>query len=199
MRKFEYLIDLHTASFGNINSLYVPADMTHEVTAKMAYLQRPQIILHGRASDRTLRGAAMELGIAAITLEMGDPQVFQLKHIKPALIGVRRVMAEVKMLSKRTVSPGQPPVLCATSQWLYSDRGGLLTVVPKPTDLIFAGEVVAQQRNVFGEVVKEYHAPSDGIVIGKSVNPVTQTGGRILHWGSISAPGTPPFYDRSQW
>lgn len=195
-RHFNYLIDLHTASFGNINSLYVRADMTHEMTSKMAYLQRPQIILHGRASDRTLRGAAMELGIPSITLEMGDPQVFQLKHIKPALIGVRRVMAEVKMLPKRTVSPGPPPVLCAKSQWLYSDRGGLLNVLPKPTDLITKGEVVAQQRNIFGDVVSEYRAPAEGVVIGKSVNPVTQTGGRILHWGTVSAPGTPPFYDR---
>lgn len=196
-KKFNYLIDLHTASFGNINSLYVRADMTDEVTAKMAYLQRPQIILHGRASDRTLRGAVMELGIPAITLEMGDPQVFQPRHIKPALAGVRRVMSEVGMMPKRTVAPGPAPALCAKSQWLYTDRGGLLTVLPKPTDWIKTGEVVAQQRDIFGEVVSEYVAPADGVVIGKSVNPVTQTGGRILHWGTVVEPGTPPFRDRT--
>ncbi len=195
-RHFNYLIDLHTASFGNINSLYVRADMTHEMTAKMAYLQRPEIILHGRASDNTLRGAAMELGIPSITLEMGDPQVFQPKHIKPSVSGARRVMAEVGMTSKRAVSAGPPPVLCAKSHWLYTDCGGLLEVLPKPTDLITKGEVVALQRNIFGEVVRQYAAPEDGIVIGKSVNPVTQTGGRILHWGKVVAAGTPPFYDR---
>lgn len=197
VRKLDYLIDLHTASFGNINSLYVRADMTDSMTAKMAYLQRPEIILHSRASDHTLRGSAMELGIPSITLEMGDPQVFQPKHIKPALTGVRRVMAEIGMLPKRTVAPGSPPVLCARSQWLYTDRGGLLEVLPKPTDLIQAGEVVAQQRDIFGEVVREYRAPENGIVIGKSVNPVTQTGGRILHWGVVTSAGTPPFHDRT--
>ena len=70
--RFKYLIDLHTASFGNINSLYVRADMTDPVTAEMAYLQRPQIILHNPPSDHTLRGAAMELGIPSITV--GDWQ-----------------------------------------------------------------------------------------------------------------------------
>jgi uncharacterized protein len=193
VRHFNYLIDLHTASFGNVNSLYVRADMTDEMTAKMAYLQHPQIILHGRASDRTLRGAAMELGIPSITLEMGDPQVFQPRHIKPSLIGVRRVMAEVDMLPRRPVSPGPPPVLCTQSEWLYTDQGGLLEVFPKPTDLIKKGEIVAQQRDIFGDIISQYYAPEDAVIIGKSMNPVTQTGGRILHWGTIATEGVAPF------
>ncbi|NJM96668.1 MAG: succinylglutamate desuccinylase/aspartoacylase family protein [Phormidesmis sp. RL_2_1] len=99
VRRFEYLIDLHTASFGNINSLYLRTDMTHEITAKMGYLQRPQIILHNPPSDRTLRGAAMELGIPAITVEIGNPQVFQPRRIAASLTGIRRVMGEIGMMS----------------------------------------------------------------------------------------------------
>jgi len=72
--RFDYLVDLHTASFGRVNSVYVRADMTTVTTATMAYLQRPQIIVHNPPSDYTLRGAAMDLGIPAITLEIGDPQ-----------------------------------------------------------------------------------------------------------------------------
>ncbi len=196
IKHFSYLIDLHTASFGNINSLYVRADMTNEITAKMAYLQRPEIILHNSPSDRTLRGTAMELGIPAITIEIGDPQVFQTRHTKPAISGVRRVLAEVGMLPKRPVSPGPPPVLCARSHWLYTDYGGLLEVFPKPTDQVKSGEAIAQQRNIFGEVICEYRASEDSIVIGKSVNPVAQTGARILHLGAIAQAGVHPFYGR---
>ena len=43
--KFEYLIDLHTASKGRVNSLYVRADMTNPKTCKMAKLQNAQVIL----------------------------------------------------------------------------------------------------------------------------------------------------------
>jgi hypothetical protein len=57
LRPLEYLVDLHTASFGRLNSLYVRADMRHEKTALMTYLLDPQIIVHNPASDRTLRGA----------------------------------------------------------------------------------------------------------------------------------------------
>lgn len=198
VRRFDSLIDLHTASFGNINSLYVRADMTNEVTARMAYLQRPQIILHNSPSDRTLRGTAMELGIPSITVEIGDPQVFQSRQIKASLSGVRRVMSELGMLPKRAMKPGIQPVLCANSSWIFADRGGLLKVLPKPTEVVKAEQVIAQQRDIFGEVIHQYRAPYDGIVIGKSVNPVAQTGARILNLGAIADPDTHSFHAQGQ-
>ena len=57
VRKMDRFLDLHTASFGRINSLYVRADMDHPVARQMAYLLRPQITLHNHPSDKTLRGA----------------------------------------------------------------------------------------------------------------------------------------------
>jgi flavin reductase (DIM6/NTAB) family NADH-FMN oxidoreductase RutF len=37
--------DLHTASFGRVNSFYVRADMNDPMTRRMAFLQHPQIIV----------------------------------------------------------------------------------------------------------------------------------------------------------
>jgi hypothetical protein len=45
---------------------------------------------------------------------------------------------------------------------------------------------IARLRNAFGDLIREYVAPEDGIVIGKSVNPVGQTGARILHLGIVA-------------
>lgn len=188
VRKFDYLVDLHTASFGRVNSVYVRADMTHPVTASMAYLQRPQIIVHNPPSDYTLRGAAMDIGIPAITLEIGDPQRFQANYVRSSRIGLRAVLAAAGMLSQKQPSEGPEPVLCATSSWMFTDRGGLLEVLPKPTARISRGERVAILRNAFGDVIREYDAPDDGIVVGTSVNPVGQTGARILHLGRIAGP-----------
>jgi predicted deacylase len=39
----DHLIDLHTASKGRANSLYVRADMTDPRTRRMAELQNPQV------------------------------------------------------------------------------------------------------------------------------------------------------------
>ena len=72
--------------------------------------------------------------------------------------------------------------------WMYADRGGLLEVLPRPTELVSRDERVAVLRNAFGDIIREYHAPQDGVVIGKSVNPVGQTGARILHLGIPTSP-----------
>ena len=183
IRHFNYLVDLHTASFGRINSLYVRADLTDETTAKMAYLQRPQIILQNQPSDGTLRGHAMDLGIPAITVEIGNPHRFQPEFIKLSLAGLRAVLSEAGMMRKRHRAPSPPPVLCRDSYWIYADHGGLLEVFPNVTEEVEKGQVIARLSNVFGEVIREYRAPENGIVIGKSVDPVGQTGARILHLG----------------
>jgi len=185
--RFDFLVDLHTASFGRVNCVYVRADMTHSATATMAYLQRPQIIVHNPASDYTLRGAAMDLGIPSITLEIGDPQRFQPNYIRSSRTGLRSVLAAAGMLPRRPVAEGAEPVLCEHSGWMYTDRGGLLEVLPGPMDTVRKDQRVAVLRNAFGDIIREYSAPADGVVIGKSVNPVGQTGARILHLGAVAA------------
>ncbi|MCA9708573.1 MAG: succinylglutamate desuccinylase/aspartoacylase family protein [Myxococcales bacterium] len=188
VKHFDYLLDLHTASFGRINSLYVRANMQHEVTSRMAYLQKPQIILDNRASDGTLRGAAMELGIPAITIEIADPHRFQPRYVGPAAAGVMAVLAELEIVKRRPPRPGPPPILCERSYWMYTDRGGLLEVLPDLAQRVEQGELVARVRDAFGDIRAEYHAPDSGVVIGKSTNPVGQSGARILHLGIVAGP-----------
>ncbi|MDG1808915.1 MAG: succinylglutamate desuccinylase/aspartoacylase family protein [Pirellulaceae bacterium] len=182
---FDYLVDLHTASEGRVNSLYVRADLKQEMTSQMAYLLRPQIIVHNPPSDYTLRGVADEQNKPAITVEICDPQRFQKNPTTRCLQGVRRILSHVGMVPGKQVSLPDPPVLCKKSYWIFTDRGGLLRVLPKVTDLVKKGELIATQSNVFGDVIREYHASEDGIVIGKSVNPVSQSGARILHLGIL--------------
>jgi len=184
-KHFDYLIDLHTASFGRVNSLYVRADMSDSVTSDMARLQRPQIILHDPPSDYTLRGALAELGVPAITVEICDPHRFQPKSIRNSLAGVRRVLSFVGMLPAQKPIDLPPSAVCKRSFWTFTDRGGLLSVLPDVTDSVTKGEVIARQTNAFGDVVREYAAPQDGIIIGRSVDPVSQTGSRIVHLGVL--------------
>jgi len=181
--KFDYLIDLHTASFGRVNSYYIRADMDSETTRRMALLQNAQIIVHNPPSDGTLRGAADELGIHAITLEVGNPNTFQKGHIRSGLTGIHNVLAHLGMTGDTVEEPEEPAILCKDSSWLYTDTGGILTVQPGLTERVKAGQEVATLRNIFGDFIKRYTAPHDGVVIGKSVSPINQTGGRILHLG----------------
>lgn len=185
IKEFDYLIDLHTASNGRVNSYYIRADMADETVRKMALLQNAQIIVHNPPSDGTLRGTADEMGIPAITLEVGNPNTFQKGLIRDGLTGIHNFLGFMKMLDCEVEEINEETVLCKSSYWIYSDTGGIMTVYPKVTDLVKKGEIIATMRNVFGDLVKEYPAPQDGVVIGKSVSPINHTGGRILHLGIL--------------
>jgi predicted deacylase len=182
---FDFLVDLHTASEGRVNSLYVRADLKKKMTAQMAYLLRPQIIVHNPPSDYTLRGTLDEMGKPAITVEICDPQKFQRDPITRTLQGIRRILNHVEMLPIRhpVKLVHKPPVLCKKSYWILAVRGGMMRVRHRITERVVKGEPIASQINIFGDVIHEYAAPEDGIVIGHCVNPLGQTGARIMHLG----------------
>ncbi|KCV68412.1 hypothetical protein H696_04706 [Fonticula alba] len=189
VKKFDYLLDMHTASTGRVNSLYVRANMINPVTAKMAILQHPQIIVHNTGPDGSLRGAAHALGIHAITVEVGDPQRFHRRFIHFAHLGVENIMCHLKMVPRQSTRPEKDAVVCTRSFWMFTQSGGILTVLPEINDWVRAGDVVARVYNVFGDLIAQYIAPENGIVVGKSVNPVCSSGDRILHLGVTSEDG----------
>ncbi len=76
-----------------------------------------------------------------------------------------------------------PTIICKKSYWVYTETGGLLQVQVDLLERVKAGQLIASLRNVFGDLLQEYFAPEDGVVIGKSTSPVNQSGGRILHLG----------------
>lgn len=187
---FQVMIDMHTASFGRVNSMYARADLRSDTLAELARLQGADIILNSRGPSvgnvegetGTLRAEASLRGVASITVEYGNPQVYQPELIERGLTGVLRSMAYLGM-SSSPASPAPEAVVCRTSYWIYTDVGGLLDVLPDVAQRVAQGEVIAVLRNPFGDVLREYRAPEDGIVIGKSSNPITPTGGRILQLG----------------
>lgn len=185
IRNFEYLVDVHTASFGRVNSYYIRANLSNPVTARMAFLQNADIIVNNAGADGTLRSAAASLGIHAITVEAGDPHKFQRGMIRSAITGVLNVMRELDMVDQEIVAPEAPAVVCGKSYWIYTNAGGILEIGPRITERVVAGQRIAIVRNIFGDIVREYKAPEDGIVVGRSVNPVNQTGSRILHLGIV--------------
>ena len=183
VRHFDFLVDMHTASFGRVNSLYLRADMSNDTIAEMARLQDADILLNSKGpsagaaagSNRALRTEAMLHGIPTITVEYGNPQVYQPDMIERGMLGVNQLMIWLEM------QPGilkAPPAatFCQKSYWIYTDQGGLLEIPVELKQKVKAGEVIGVLRNPFGDILQTYRAPEDGIIIGKSTNPVNMTG-----------------------
>lgn len=186
---FDYHVDLHTASFGRINALYGRGDMQNDTLAGMLKALAPDIIVSnkgkasfGSASGLTMRAFAIASGIPSITIEYGNPQVYQKEMVDRGFAGLQNLMAYLGFL-KGTVQAPKEIKVCTKSYWLYTDKGGYLDVVVDLKQELKQNDVIAILKDSFGAVLATYTAPEDGIVVGKSTNPVSSSGSRILHLG----------------
>ncbi|MDA8793314.1 succinylglutamate desuccinylase/aspartoacylase family protein [Bacteriovoracaceae bacterium] len=181
--KFDYLLDLHTASFGRVNSLYIRADIENEETRTLAYLQNPQIIVKKFDEQGTLRGWANDQGIPSITIEIGNPSAFQHNLIDETLEGIINTMRHFEMIEGEVKDMVTTATVCDHSYWIYSTKGGIVDVLPKLADVVKKGQLIAYVYDVFGQIKEEVLADRNGVVIGKNINPSCDAGSRILHLG----------------
>ncbi|MCA8923781.1 MAG: succinylglutamate desuccinylase/aspartoacylase family protein [Planctomycetes bacterium] len=189
----DFLVDIHTASRGRINSLYVRADLHQPEARRMALLMHPQIVLHGRSGDGTLRNAARVREIPAITVEAGNPSTFQGHMVYEGEAGVLRIMAALGLMAgdHAPPPPDREPVICKTSRWLRTRAGGLLTTHFGLTDKIEKRDLLVDLVDPFGHAIASYRAPAAGVVIGMSRDPVAVPGTRYCHLGAIGEPPDP--------
>jgi predicted deacylase len=185
IKQLEYLIDLHTASSGRVNSLFVRADMNDPISSRLAFLQNPQIVCHQPKQDKSVRGAAASIGIKSIAVEIGNPYIFQKRFIKHALLGVVHIMSFLKMIPYDVETQDVVPALCSSHTWLHTDVGGLLTVYPPINTWVKKGQVYGVVHDIFGNVIKEYKAVKTSIIVGKATSPVNQTGDRMILFGVV--------------
>lgn len=183
VKKFDYLLDLHTASYGRVNSLYIRADLENEETRTLAYLQNPQIIVQKYDEEGTLRGWANDNDIPSITIEIGNPSAFQHTLIDETLEGILNTMKHYKMIDGEVEDMVTDAIICDNSYWIYSKKGGIVDVIPALADKVASGQVIAKVYDVFGQVKEEIKADRNGVVIGKNINPNCDAGTRVLHLG----------------
>jgi predicted deacylase len=181
----DFLIDIHTASEGRLNTLYVRADLENEDARKMARLVNPEIVLDNRGGDGTLRAAARERDIPAITVEAGNPNVIQGRMVFDGETGIYNVMVDLKMIEGECRYSRQP-VVCESSRWLRTTGGGVLETMFRLGQRVRKDQLLARTMDPFGNALQLYHAPADGIVIGKSAYPVAIPGTRFCHLGIIA-------------
>ncbi|MFD2587516.1 succinylglutamate desuccinylase/aspartoacylase family protein [Croceitalea marina] len=188
---FDYHVDLHTASFGRINSLYGRGDMKDETLASMLQVLEPDIIVSNRgkasfgsASGLTMRAFAISKGVKSVTMEYGNPQVYQKDMIERGVKGLKNLIIHLGLREGEIVTSTIDNI-CSKSYWIYTDKGGYLDVKVSLNQKLKKDELIAILRNSFGELIATYRAPEDGIVIGKSTNPVNISGGRIIHLGIL--------------
>jgi predicted deacylase len=170
--------------------MYARADLSNNTLRTLAKLQKPDIILDGKessvgsVSSKTMRAETISRNIPSVTIEYGNPQVFQEEMTDRGFQGILNTLGWLNMYGKIDLEGFEDiAVYCNRSYWIYMEEGGFLEINVKLNQKLLKGDKIAIVRNAFGEIIKEYIAPEDGIVIGKSSNPENMSGGRIIHLG----------------
>jgi hypothetical protein len=165
--------------------------MQDDTLATMLRILEPDIIVSnkgkasfGEASGLTMRAYAISKGVRSITLEYGNPQVYQEEMIERGVKGIQKLLVGLKFKAGEVVVPPAKNV-CSKSYWLFTEKGGYLEVLVDLNQKLEKGQTIGILRNSFGEVLEKHVAPEAGIVIGKSTNPVNISGGRIIHLGIL--------------
>lgn len=140
VRGTDYLFDLHTASRGRVNTLYTRANLNFKNNKELALLQRTPIILNTLGPESSLRTAAEAEGAQAITIEIGNPNIYQKEHVDLTLNGILDTLSFLDIyLPKRKLIP-EAKTICNSSEWLRTTSGGLIEIKAELYQIIEKGD-----------------------------------------------------------
>jgi predicted deacylase len=159
-------VDLHTGGNGIDFALFAFANYKDTEAQQLARLFPIDQILLEPGFDGTLEYALVRAGIPAITLELGGPRGFHPAMIKAGVTGVRNILSHYKMIDAAIGETTANRALFTGNKLddIFATASGFTEVRVKLNESVKAGQLVAVQRNSFGDIIKTYTAGSDGRV-----------------------------------
>ena len=125
IRHCNALVDLHTGSFYRTNLPQLRADLRHTKIKELTQGFGGIVVLHSVAAPGTLRRAATDAGIPAITLEAGEPLRLQTAKVSQGVTGIFKLLDTLDIISRiQLLAPPEPvflPINLGTCKsWRYS-------------------------------------------------------------------------------
>jgi predicted deacylase len=188
----DYLLDLHTAGGERSNHPQVRVDLGHAPSYALAKLFGCPLTIHGRGPAGSLRRAAAEAGVPAITYEAGAPRVFERRHIDDGLTGCRNVLLALGVIPGE---PQEPPVRLTVKKtsWLRAQAGGMIDLQVGLGEPVTRGQTISINTNPFGRERSQLVAPWAGVVLGLSRLPLVHPGDAVCHLARL------PRRDLTRW
>jgi len=176
------LVDLHTASFHRTNLPQVRADMRNPSVAKFTEGFDKMVVVHNKGGTGTLRRAAVDAGIPAVTLETGEPMRLQEDKVQAGVHSIYSLLEKQGMYS-RMFSWGKPEPVYYKSRWVRTHHGGILMSSAKLGTRVRKGDVLGMVTDPITNQSEAIKSPFDGRVVGMAVNQVVMPGFAAYHMG----------------
>src|SRR5690606_36161649 len=139
------------------------------------------------AASGTLRRAATEAGIPAVTMEAGGPNRLEEDAVDSGVRAIETVLDNLGMRKTRRFWSSPQPVFYE-SQWLRASQGGILMSQVKLNDQVRRGQVLGTVTDPVTNTGSAIIAPFDGRLLGMAENQAVHTGFAGDHGGVEKAP-----------
>ena len=176
------IIDLHSAAKGRSNMPQIRVDLAHAGSNILAKAFGIEILLDSKPPKGSLRKAANEQDIPAITYEGGGANLIDNTTVKVAINGVMNILRSLRMVPG---TPNRPRfrMLASGSKWLRASEGGLLDMFVSSGSVMREGEVIATISDpATPGLTVDIVAPEDGLLVGAATNPFTASGMPVGHF-----------------
>jgi uncharacterized protein len=175
-------IDLHTQSTGTAYPLYIYADYRVAGAKELAERIPADIIKIDPGEPGAAEQAFNEAGIPSITLEIGAAKSYQPELIARALAGIDNIMKHYGMLPGKSGRDAkrQDTFIGNETRSIRAQQGGFSEVLVALNQDVKSGQLLAVQRNGFGDVVARYTAPFDARVASIGTDPLREPGALLV-------------------
>ncbi len=180
IRHCDYLVDIHTGSFQRTNLAQVRADLDRPSVLKFAKTFGDITLLNHPGAIGTLRRAATEAGIAAATIEVGEPLRLQPDQVANGVRGIKAMLGGLGISVKQSKKSGKQAVF-NQSTWLRTDDGGILQSKVELGDDVTAGQILGTVTDPITNRRGSIVSPTDGRILGMAINQVVMPGFAAFH------------------
>lgn len=183
------LIDLHTGSLDRTNLPQVRANLKLPQIARLTQAFGATVVLHSAGEKGSLRRAATEAGIPAVTFEMGEPFRVQPEQVEHGAKAIETLMYSLGMTHQRRYWGDPEPVYYA-SKWVRVDNGGILFSDVALGERVSKGELLGVVTDPVTNQQYRIFAPISGRVLGMALNQVVLPGFAAYRIGTETSKST---------
>ena len=176
------LVDLHTGSFERANLPQIRADLRNIDVVTLTLGFGSMVVLHSEPTVGTLRYAATQAGIPAVTVEAGGPSQLELTEVKDGVKGIETLLTTLGMVRKIKLW-GAPEPVYYRSSWVRADNGGILLADVSLGSTVRKGDLLGTITDPMSNARTEVRSPYSGRIIGMARNQVVMPGFAAFHVG----------------
>ena len=186
IRRCSAVIDLHTGSLDRTNLPQIRADLRLPAVAQLTQALGSTVVLHTVAATGSLRRAATDANIPAVTFEMGEPMRVQAEPVEHGVKAIETLLYSLGMTRQRRFW-GDPEAVYYASTWVRVDQGGLLFSDVSLGERVSEGELLGTVTDPISNEQYRVYAPVSGRVLGMALNQVVLPGFAAYRIGIESA------------